>query len=90
MEENPPVLSWRALGAGGLDVVDAVKHRLRRWCGEQRSEAVIFQIELLIGGAKLVDGAGQFIDPGQALAQQDFESANRALFIFEFSLQAAE
>ena len=37
-----------------------------------------------------VDGGIQLIDLGQALAQQDFESANRALLIFQFAPQAAD
>jgi hypothetical protein len=53
-----------------------------------RSEMVILRIQSFDVLSELFKLAVQFIDPRQALAQQDFEPAGIVLFISELLAQA--
>ena len=48
----------------------------------------VFFVQSFILASELIDLGGQLVDPRQALAQQGFKSADRALLVFYFAPQA--
>ena len=62
-------------GRCGNSILPSWVDRAALSCGGAASrDAVIFQIELLVGGAELIDGAGQFVDARVTRAQQVLQS----------------